>query len=167
VPSKHDFRPAMKINLAAWRKPDPRSMPPQAKSSAHYAMSIVIRKEAREVSEYPDSLVLDFEDYIAECTTSNIFFSHQNEIVTPIADRFLDGITRQVVIEIAHKSGMKVTEKRLTLDDIESFESCFVTGTACEIQEVSLIDLGSKKVSFPGSSIITDLQKEFAIVAGK
>ena len=43
---------------------------------------------------------------------------------------FLDGITRQTVIEIAKKRILKVTETRLKVEDLSQYSECFVTGTA-------------------------------------
>ena len=60
-------------------------------------------------------------------------------IHTPIADCFLDGITRRTVIDLAQRRGFEVEERRIMPDELESFNECFITGTAAEVTPVSEI----------------------------
>src|SRR5207237_6011392 len=108
-----------------------------------------------------DVLLLDYKGYIAECTTTNIFFVKDKTLYTPIADRFLNGITRQTIIEIAQDLGLEVKEERLKLEQVENFTECFVTGTAIEVQNIDSIDLGSKKIIFDDHQIANTLKKEY------
>ena len=84
--------------------------------------------------------MLDYRGFIAEATGANIFFVKGNEIHTPIADCFLNGITRQTVIELAKSENIIVKETRLKLEDLNSYNECFVTGTAAEVTPVKSID---------------------------
>ena len=61
------------------------------------------------------------------------------KIHTPIADCFLDGITRQTVIGLAKKRGFEVIERRIMPDELTGFAECFITGTAAEVTPVSEI----------------------------
>ena len=61
------------------------------------------------------------------------------ELHTPIADCFLDGITRQTVIELARRRGIEVIERRIMPEELSSFSECFITGTAAEVTPVSEI----------------------------
>ena len=128
----------IRLNISKWRRPDPLTAPVNTKASGLYMICTLYKHEA-ESKGYDDSLMLDYRGYIAEATGANIFFIKDNEIHTPIADCFLDGITRQTVISIARKEGIKVEEKRLNIDDINNYEECFVTGTAAEVTPVRSI----------------------------
>ena len=154
------------LYLSTWRKAPPEVMHPQCKSAAHYEVMLVAQMEAAEQG-CDDALFLDMNGYIAECTTSNIFFICNGELITPIADSFLNGITRQSVIEIARAMNMSVRQERITLEAIESCEECFVTGTASEIQGVKSINIGVKKLAFPSSVIVKQLQERYAQITGK
>ncbi len=148
------------LHVSKWRKATPNMMPVQSKSAAHYNMAITSKKEAKALG-YDDALLLDYEGYIAECTTTNIVFVRNNVLYTPIADRFLDGITRRTIIEIARDLGLKVKEERLKLEQIKDFTGCFATGTAIEVQNINSIDLGGKKVIFNDHKITNALKEEY------
>ena len=76
-------------------------------------MICTLSKHEAESKGFDDSLMLDYRGYIAEATGANIFFLKEDEIHTPIADCFLDGITRQTIITIAREQGITVLEKEL------------------------------------------------------
>ena len=154
------FKSGVRLIVTPWRKVGDDAMPPQSKSSAHYAMLSISQKIAQDQG-YDDCLILDRFDDIAECSTTNIFFGREGEIVTPIADRFLNGITRQTVIEMARNMGMKVKEERLMLEDIGQYDACFSTGTSAEIRGVSEINTGSGNINFPNQELVSKLQNEY------
>ena len=128
----------IKLNISKWRRPDPLTAPVNTKAAGLYMICTLSKHEA-ESKGFDDSLMLDYRGYIAEATGANIFFIKNNEIHTPIADCFLDGITRQTVINIARTEGIKVEEKRLNIEDINDYQECFVTGTAAEVTPVRSI----------------------------
>ncbi|AFB22220.1 branched-chain amino acid transaminase [Rickettsia rickettsii] len=161
IPSMpRSFEKGINLHVSRWRKAMPDSTPVQSKSAAQYNMAITSKKEAKALG-YEDALLLDYEGYIAECTTTNIFFVKDKILYTPIADRFLNGITRQTIIEIAKDLGLEVKEERLKLEQIEDFTGCFVTGTAIEVQNIDSIDLGNKKIIFDDHKIADCLKEEY------
>ncbi len=166
--SNPPFKSGLRLCISSWQKPSSDSMPPQSKSSAHYGMMIVSQQLAKE-DNYDDAILLDQYDDITECTTSNIFFAKEKEgvVVTPIADRFLNGITRQTVMEMAKNMGMRVREERLMLEDIEEYDVCFTTSTSGEVKGVASIDVGNKTLEFQGKEMVNKLQQEFAKIVGK
>ena len=84
--------------------------------------------------------MLDWQGRVAECTGANVFFIKDGVIHTPIADCFLDGITRRTVIELAKRRGFEVDRARASCrTSSASFNECFITGTAAEVTPVSEI----------------------------
>jgi branched-chain amino acid aminotransferase len=79
--------------------------PVQAKAAGFYMISLIEKRKAVKKG-YVDALMLDLEGYIAEVSAANIFFVFDNEIHTPIADRFLNGIIDSTK-EIAKNMGLK------------------------------------------------------------
>jgi branched-chain amino acid aminotransferase len=137
------FEPAerlkgIRIDMAKYRRPDPRTIPALAKASGLY-MICTIEKHAAERKGYADAMMLDWEGRVAECTGANIFFIKDGKIHTPIADCFLAGITRQTVIDLAKKRGIEVIERRIMPHELTGFSECFITGSAAEVTPVSEI----------------------------
>src|SRR5215510_12581575 len=128
----------IRLDLAEYRRPDPRTAPCLAKAAGLY-MICTISKHIAERKGYADAMMLDWEGRVAECTGANIFFVKDGKIHTPIADCFLDGITRQTVIGLARKRGMEVIERRIMPDELMSFSECFITGSAAEVTAVAEI----------------------------
>ena len=128
----------IRLDIAEFRRPDPRTAPARAKAAGLY-MICTISKHRAERRGYADAMMLDWEGRVAECTGANIFFIKDGVIHTPIADCFLDGITRQTVILLARKRGLQVVERRIAPEELESFSECFITGTAAEVTPVGEI----------------------------
>ena len=84
-------------------------------------------------------MMFDYRGYIAEATGANIFFVKNGEVHTPKPDSFLNGLTRQTVIQMLHEKGVKVVERHIMPDELEGFEQCWLTGTAAEVTPVGQI----------------------------
>ena len=128
----------LRLELADYRRPDPRTAPCAAKAAGLY-MICTISKHRAERRGCADALMLDWQGRVAECTGANIFFVENGKLHTPIADCFLDGITRQTVIELARRRGCEVFERRIMPDELGGFSECFITGSAAEVTPVSEI----------------------------
>jgi branched-chain amino acid aminotransferase len=128
----------IRIGLADYRRPDPKTAPCLAKAAGLY-MICTISKHQAERKGYADALMLDWEGRVAECTGANIFFVKDGKIHTPMADCFLDGITRKTVVELAKRRGFEVIERRIMPEELSGFSECFITGTAAEVTPVSEI----------------------------
>ena len=103
-------------------------------------MICTLSKHEAEKNGFQDALMLDYRGYIAEATGANVFFvDHAGTIHTPIADCFLDGITRRTVIALAEANQMKVVQRHMTPEDMAGMKECFLTGTAAEVTPVSKI----------------------------
>ena len=130
----------IKLNISKWKRPSPESIPWDTKAAGLY-MICTLSKHDAESQGYTDSLMLDHEGKIAEATGANIFFKDKDgNLHTPTPDSFLDGITRRTIIEIARSQNIRVTERKITVDELPSFVGCFLTGTAAEVTPVASID---------------------------
>jgi branched-chain amino acid aminotransferase len=137
------FNPAerlkgIRLDLAEYRRPDPKTAPSLAKAAGLY-MICTISKHKAERKGYADAMMLDWQGRVAECTGANIFFVRDGRIHTPIADCFLDGITRRTVIDLAKRRGFEVIERRIMPEELAEFSECFITGSAAEVTAVSEI----------------------------
>ena len=127
------------LDIAKWRRPAPDSAPVHAKAAGLYMICTLSKHEA-EKKGFQDALMLDYRGYVAEATGANVFFIDANDVIhTPIADCFLNGITRQTVIGMAQANQMKVIERHIMPEEIADMKECFLTGTAAEVTPVSRI----------------------------
>ncbi len=129
----------IKLNVSKWLRPSPESAPTDSKAAGLYMICSLSKHEAEKLG-FDDALMLDYRGYVAEATGANIFFVKENELFTPVADCFLNGITRQTVIQIAQENNIKVHEKHFQLDFLKTCDEVFLTGTAVEITPVSSIN---------------------------
>ena len=128
----------IRLDLAEYRRPDPKTAPCMAKAAGLYMICTVSKHQA-ERKGYADALMLDWQGRVAECTGANVFFVKDGKIHTPIADCFLAGITRATAIMLAKKRGVEVIERRIMPDELSQFPECFITGSAAEVTAVSEI----------------------------
>jgi branched-chain amino acid aminotransferase len=150
----------IKLDMAEYRRPDPKTAPAAAKAAGLY-MICTISKHKAERKGFSDALMLDWQGRVAECTGANVFFIKDGIIHTPIADCFLDGITRQTVIALAKKRGFEMQIRRIMPDELESFVECFVTGSAAEVVPVS--EIGPYK--FVVGNMTKTLMDDYSIFA--
>ena len=122
----------IRLDIAPYRRPAPHTAPVHAKAAGLY-MICTLSKHHAEGRGYDDALMFDWEGRVAEATGANAFFVRDNVLYTPIADIFLNGITRRTVIDLAKQRGIEVVEKRIWPEELATFEEFFLTGSAAEV----------------------------------
>lgn len=142
----------LRLKIAKYRRPSPQTAPTSAKAAGLYMICTISKHEA-ENQGYNDALMLDYRGYLAEATGANLFIiMKNNEIHTPIADCFLNGITRQTIIELAKNREYKIIERHIMPEELSNAKDAFLTGSAAEITRISEID---DKYNFNQPSEIT------------
>ena len=134
-----DRKAGLRLITSPWKRPSPDTAPCEAKASGPYVIC-TMSKSFAEQKGYHDALMLDYRGYVAEGTGANIFFIKDNDIHTPIPDCFLNGITRQTVIEMLSSQGFNIIERHIMPDEISNYDEAFLTGTAAEITPLQSID---------------------------
>lgn len=128
------------------------------KAAGNYAASLMASQKAG-ARGYTQVLWLDAVErkYVEEVGTSNIFFLIGDELVTPpLGGSILPGITRDSVLQIAKRNGMKVSERPLSLDEIleaaarGTLKEGFASGTAAIVSPVGQIFCRGKEMLING-----------------
>ncbi|HHV18565.1 MAG TPA: branched-chain-amino-acid transaminase, partial [Thermoanaerobacterales bacterium] len=133
------YNEGMEIITAATRRNRPEGVNPQMKS-LNYLNNIMAKIEAN-LAGVPEALLLNTEDYVAECTGDNIFIVRDGVLITPPPYvGILVGITRDAIMELAEKIGVKVEEKVFTRFEVFTADECFLSGTAAEAIPVVKVD---------------------------
>ena len=118
-----------------------------AKTPANYAASLFAAEKAKKMG-FTQVLWLDAIEmkYIEEVGTMNIFIYFKDKLVTPpLAGTILPGITRDSVLKIVKKWGVKVSEEPVSIEQLISaigkgeVREIFGTGTAAVISPVGEI----------------------------
>ncbi|MCY4049120.1 MAG: branched-chain amino acid aminotransferase [Hyphomicrobiales bacterium] len=156
----------LRLDIAEYRRPSPQTAPCDSKAAGLY-MICTLSKHAAEAKGYADALMLDYRGLVAEATGANIFFVEKGKLLTPTPDCFLDGITRRTVIQLARDSGIEVIERAIRPEEMESFEQCFMTGTAAEITPVSEIGPYTFHVGDMTNLLIGEYKRETMPVANE
>jgi len=87
-----------------------------------------------------EALMLDPTGAVATCNATNFFIIKNEEVWTSTGEYCLNGITRELVIEIARNNGMEAFEKPFSLTDVYSADEAFVTGTFGGLTPVTQVD---------------------------
>ena len=127
------------LKVSSYIRIHPKSTVADAKLVGHYVNSMLAVLELKG-THYHEALLLDCDGNIAEGPGENFFIVKNGEIFTPTLGTILPGITRNTVLEIATKKGIKCTEKKLTLEDAFGADEAFYTGTAAEVTLIKTID---------------------------
>ena len=122
------------------------------KASSNYTIAAMAKYEAVKAG-YIECVFLDAEhhSYIEEGSSCNIFFYLKSgELVTPeLGDTILPGITRSSIIELARDQGVKVSERKISIDEaLDEAKECFVSGTAAGATPLASLTHKGKKAVF-------------------
>ncbi len=131
-----DKNKGIRVTMSDWKRPSPETIPSAAKAAGLY-MICTMSKHKAEAEGFSDALMLDYRGYVAELTGANVFLIRDGAIHTPTPDCFLNGLTRQTVIELARARGFEVIERHITPEELSTFSECFITGSAAEVTPVA------------------------------
>lgn len=137
-----------KLIIASTRRLSPDGLDPRIKS-LNYLNHILARMEANH-AHADEAILLNAQGHVTEGSTDNIFIVSNKKLLTPpVTDGALEGITRELIFEIADEQGFDCEEKTLSPYDLYTADECFLTGTAMELVSVSEID-GRQLSACPG-----------------
>lgn len=137
--TSEDWEKGISLRTSQWRKPAANTAPTDSKAAGLYMLGTLAKHES-EKAGYHDALMLDYRGYVAESSGANLFMVKNGVLKTPIPDCFLNGITRQTVIDLAKNMGIEVDVCVIMPEELMEADEIFVTGTAAEVTAVSKID---------------------------
>lgn len=129
----------LSLMTTKWRRADPSTMPTQSKTAGIYITGTMAKHEAVKAG-FHDVLMYDYQGNLAESSGANLFIVMDGKIHTPIPHCFLNGITRQTVMQLAKDKGYAVIERTITPNELDNADEIFITGTAVEICPIGQID---------------------------
>lgn len=164
-PASHLYETGVNVIIASTKRNLPSALSPQIKAT-NFLNNIQAKREAIAAGAF-DSLLLNWEQHLTECTISNLFFALDGTLRTPALEcGLLDGITRMVVIRLAGELNMHVEEGRYTVDQLFQADECFLTNTTMEIMPVTSIDRRPVGDGTPGP-LTQKLREQFLVIRGR
>lgn len=139
---KNFFEPGhggLRIMVSSFSRPHINSTLSKAKITGAYYNSMLARGVAKKAG-FHDAIMLDTGGLVCEGSGENIFIVKNGRIITPRNRGILEGLTRDVVIEIAKGIGIEAEQADITREQLYSADEVFLTGTAAEIEPVAEID---------------------------
>jgi len=138
-PSPEQYRIGVNLIVARTRRNLPSAISPQIKAT-NFLNNILAKREAIAAGAF-DSILLNWESHLTECTVSNLFFVRAGRLCTPaLACGLLDGITRNIVLGLARGAHIPVDEGYFGIEAIHEADECFLTNTSMEVMPVTMVD---------------------------
>jgi branched-chain amino acid aminotransferase len=138
------YQQGLKVVTVPTRRNRPDALPAQIKS-LNYLNNILGKMEANRL-DADEGLMLNAEGYVTEATADNVFVVRDGILSTPSPHfGLLNGITRQVVIELASSMDIPVREVGMVVQDLVCADEVFLTGTGAEL--IPVVDLDGAPVA--------------------
>lgn len=144
------------------------------KTAGNYAASLKAQDEAEKIG-YTQVLWLDGVErkYIEEVGTMNVFFIIGDEVITPeLSGSILSGVTRMSVVELLKSKGYKVSERKISIDELYAahdngtLKEAFGTGTAAVISPIGTFEWNGKKITVGDGGIGETSQMLYDTITG-
>jgi len=138
-PSAEQYQEGVSLIVAKTRRNLPSALDPQIKAT-NFLNNILAKREALAVGAF-DSVLLNWESHLTECTVSNLFFVRTNRLCTPaLSCGILDGITRGIILTLARQEQIPIEEGKFTNKDLSQADECFLSNTTMEVMPATILD---------------------------
>jgi branched-chain amino acid aminotransferase len=137
-PEKY-YTEGLRVNTVPTQRVSPAALSPAIKS-LNYLNNILAKIEGNLYGAQ-ESILLNQQGFVAECTADNLFAVKKGRILTPqISDGALGGITRRLMFDLAQEMGREIEEVQLTRYDLFVADELFLTGTGAEVVPINEVD---------------------------
>jgi branched-chain amino acid aminotransferase len=137
-PEKY-YTEGLRVNTVPTQRVSPAALSPAIKS-LNYLNNILAKIEGNLYGAQ-ESIMLNAQGFVAECTADNLFVVKKDQIFTPqVSDGALGGITRRLMFDLAKEMGREIKEVQLTRYDLFVADELFLTGSGAEVVPISDID---------------------------
>lgn len=138
-PPPERYLKGVSLVVASTRRNFPKALDPQIKAT-NFLNNIQAKREAIAAGAF-DSVLLNWEGYLTECTVSNLFFVQSGRLCTPaLSCGILDGITRSVLLTLAREAGIPIHEGEFPAKALAAADECFLTNTTMEVMPATQVN---------------------------
>lgn len=151
-PSPEEYREGVKVILVEATRTNPNAK----QANFNFRNSIDLKLQKAEAFE---ALLVDSEGFITEGSRSNAFFLKDKVLFCSDPKTILPGITRDIIISLAHNIGLTVREENIKKADLSGIEAVFLSGTSPKVMPINRIDQYSYQSA--DNSIVKQIMLEF------
>ena len=144
----HIYQQGIRAAIVSTRRNSQSLLP--AIKSLNYLEGLIARAEAAALGA-DEAIMLNDRGYVSECSSSNIFLVVTGKLLTASLDSgILPGVTREVVLELAHELGIEAMEGDIPPSDLLKADEVFITTSVREIVPVVTVDGRAVGLGKPG-----------------
>jgi branched-chain amino acid aminotransferase len=130
----------LRVMVSAWQRVSDNAIPARSKLTGSYINIALAVDDAREKG-YDEALLVSADGHLAEGSGSNVFLVRRGQLITPsVTDDILEGITRDLVLELARDLELPVIERSVDRSELYVADEVFLTGTGAQVAPVTHID---------------------------
>jgi len=143
VPAGGYFDPGKPLStcISSWRRAGDNTTPGRGKITGAYVNSALAAQEARD-NGFDEAIFLNQNGHVSEGAAMNLFMVQDGRLHTPpVTENILEGITRDMVIEIAGEElGIDTVERSIDRTELYLADEVFFCGTIAEVTAVGSVD---------------------------
>ena len=144
----------VKVVLPSEVQSKDHAIPADVKSGSYLA-NVLALAEARARGGF-EALLRGMDGSLSEASTSNLFVAKNSVLMTPgISDDILPGITRSLVLALAHALQLVVSEQSISDEQVFSADEVFLTSSIKEVLPVRAV--GNRRISSTCPGPVTEL----------
>ncbi len=126
--------------VSSWRRIPDNAIPSRAKTTGSYVNASLALDQAKS-DGYDEAILLDQGGHVAEASAANLFMVRSGRLITPpVSADILEGITRQMVIDLALAFGIPCAERQVDRTELYMADELFLTGTGVQVAAVTSVD---------------------------
>ena len=147
------YESGLKLISSSFVRTSPQALSPRIKS-LNYLNNILAKTEALDAGVL-EAVMYNDQGYVAEATADNLFIVKQTGkgtrvITPPLSAGCLEGVTRNLALDLAHEAGLDTAQENLTRHDLYTADEMFLTGTGAEI--IAVVELDGRRLGVAGST---------------
>ncbi len=139
-------------------------LPPGLKVAASYTPAIRQQLLADQAG-FDDVIFATADGWLAEATTQSVLIVDEGRLLAPPLDAVLDGISRRLVLDVAHAEGIPVGVESIRWEQVHRAEEVFFSSTSAFVRPIARIDDSCYPAPGPVATRLDELLQ--ALVAGE
>jgi branched-chain amino acid aminotransferase len=158
------FAHGIQCQVSSVRRAAPEAMSPRVKANANYLNLMLAEREVQSVNKQLVQLQLDADGHLCEGNGANLFLVKDGIVRTPRGRTVLEGISRQVAIELCGKLGYTFAEDDLDVFDAYVADEAFITSTSwclCGIRTINGRTIGQSTPESPHGPVTRALMNAY------